>query len=610
MCGIVGYVGGRQAVPILYEGLSNLEYRGYDSCGVAVLDGKGILTAKVEGRLSKLRELLKDLPPATTGIGHTRWATHGKPSQENAHPHVDCRREIALVHNGIIENHKELREELISRGHTFTSETDTEVIVHLIEEAYDGDLASAVRRACRRLKGSFALAVISAKEPGRIVAFRQSSPLIVGLGEGEKILASDIPAVLSHTRKIAVLADGQCASITVDDLKVYDVAGNPVTPEVQLINADIDVAMKENFPHFMLKEIHEQPEALARVLSGRVKQGLPHFEPEEFRWSAEEVRKLQRLFIVACGTAYHASLTGKTLFERLAKIPTEVDLASEFRYREPLIPPESMVIAVSQSGETADTLAAMREARARGARVLAVTNSPVSSLAREAESVVYQRAGIEIAVASTKAYVTQVLCLALLAVHLGISTGNLPLEEARKITGWLERVPEQARIALESEARVKEIASHVSRFEDVFFIGRGVDYHTAMEGQLKLKEISYIHAEAYAAGELKHGTLALIEQGVPVVAVLTDPSIAEKTASNVMEVKARGGRIISVTTPLTSGAFQPGPYDVEIQVPACYPLVSPAVAVIPLQLLAYYTALERGTDIDKPRNLAKSVTVE
>lgn len=610
MCGIVGYVGGRQAVPILYQGLSNLEYRGYDSCGVAVLDGKGILTAKVEGRLSKLRELLEDLPPATTGIGHTRWATHGKPSRENAHPHVDCRHEIALVHNGIIENHRELREELVARGHTFTSETDTEVIVHLIEEAYDGDLASAVRRACRQLKGSFALAVVSAKEPGRIVAFRHSSPLIVGLGEGEKILASDIPAVLSHTRKIAVLADGQCASITRYDLEVYDVSGNPVIPDVRLINADIDVAMKENFPHFMLKEIHEQPEALARVLSGRVKEGLPHFEPEEFRWSAEEVRKLQRIFIVACGTAYHASLTGKTLFERLAKIPTEVDLASEFRYREPLVPPESLVIAVSQSGETADTLAAMREARARGARVLAVTNSPVSSLAREAESVVYQRAGIEIAVASTKAYATQVLCLALLAVHMGISTGNLSLEEARKITSWLERVPEQARIALESEARVKEIASHVSRFEDVFFIGRGVDYHTAMEGQLKLKEISYIHAEAYAAGELKHGTLALIEQGVPVVAVLTDPSVAEKTASNVMEVKARGGRIISVTTPLTSGAFPPGPSDAEIQVPASYPLVSPTVAVIPLQLLAYYTARERGTDIDKPRNLAKSVTVE
>ncbi|MBE3519488.1 MAG: glutamine--fructose-6-phosphate transaminase (isomerizing) [Firmicutes bacterium] len=610
MCGIVGYVGERQAVPILYQGLSDLEYRGYDSCGIAVLDGHGILTAKVEGRLSKLRELLKDLPPATTGIGHTRWATHGRPSQQNAHPHVDCRREIALVHNGIIENHRELREELISRGHTFASETDTEVIVHLIEEAYDGDLASAVRKACRQLKGSYALAVISAREPGRIVAFRQSSPLVVGLGDGEKILASDIPAVLSHTRKIAVLADGQCASITRDGLEVFDASGNLTDPDVRVVSTDIDVAMKENFPHFMLKEIHEQPEALARVLSGRVKGGLPHFEPEEFRLSAEDVGKLQRIFIVACGTAYHASLTGKALFERLAGISTEVDLASEFRYREPLVPPGSLVIAVSQSGETADTLAAMREARARGARVVAVTNSPVSSLAREAESVVYQRAGVEIAVASTKAYVTQVLCLALLALHMGLCTGRLACDEARKIMSSLEKLPEEARRALELEARVKEIASDVSRFDDVFFIGRGVDYHTAMEGQLKLKEVSYIHAEAYAAGELKHGTLALIEQGTPVVAVLTDPSVAAKTASNVMEVKARGGRIISVTTPLTSGVFAPGPLDVEMQVPASYPLVSPAVAVIPLQLLAYYAALQRGTDIDKPRNLAKSVTVE
>lgn len=610
MCGIVGYVGPRQAAPILFQGLSDLEYRGYDSCGLAVLDGSGISAAKVDGRLSALRELIASLPPATTGIGHTRWATHGRPSRENAHPHADCKGEIALVHNGIIENYRELKEELLSKGHRFASETDTEVVVHLVEEFYQGDLTSAVMRACAQLKGSFALAVISSREPGRIVAFRQSSPLVVGLGDGEKILASDVPAVLPHTRRVVVLSDGQCASITREEIWVYDSSGKRVRPEVRRIDADMDVARKEHYPHFMLKEIHEEPEALGRVLSGRIKDGVPYFDPLEFPWSPEEAKEIKKVFLLACGTAYHASLTGKVLFERLGFIPAEADLGSEFRYRDPLIPPGSLVIAVSQSGETADTLAAMREARARGARVLAVTNSPVSSLAREADCVIYQRAGVEIAVASTKAYVTQVLCLALLAVHFGYATGRLSPDDARTITRRLQTVPDEARRALESEPAVKRIASELSRHEDVFFIGRGVDYHTAMEGQLKLKEISYIHAEAYAAGELKHGTLALIDKGTPVVAVLTDPALAEKTASNVMEVKARGGRIISVTTPATGGALAPGPEDVEIQVPAGYPLVAPAVAVIPLQLLAYYAALERGTDIDKPRNLAKSVTVE
>lgn len=620
MCGIVGYVGGKEAARVVFDSLCRLEYRGYDSAGIAVLNGSGIETVKCKGRLKDLAPMLVDLPRATQAIGHTRWATHGVPSDGNAHPHRDCTGDIVLVHNGIIENHRELRERLVAGGHEIKSETDTELVAHLIEEKYRGDLAAAVMESISDLEGSMALVVIHKDEPGKIVAYREKSPLIIGIGDGENFLASDIPAILPYTQKVLVLNDGEMAVITKDEVTIHSRAdgvgadGLPakvVGRKPIVVDLKPEAAEKAGFDHFMLKEIYEQPEALSRVVSGRIRDGLVAFEGGEFSLSEQQIRSLSKVYLLGCGTAYHACLAGKNLIERLAGIPSEAVLASEFRYSEPIVPEGTLCIAVSQSGETADTLAAVREARERGVwRVMAVVNQPVSSLTREADDVMYQRAGPEISVCSTKAYTTQVACLGLVAAHLGLARGRLSVDSARALASDLRALPEKAQTALRSSEAMKRLAGEMSAKEDVFFIGRGADYLAVMEGQLKLKEISYIHAEAYAAGELKHGTLALIGPGVPVITLLMDPSIAPKTASNVMEVKARGGRIIAIGSEECLRQLHLDGDDVAVPIPQVNPLLSPAISVIAMQLLAYYVAKERGADIDKPRNLAKSVTVE
>jgi len=628
MCGIVGYVGPRPALPVLLSGLARLEYRGYDSAGVVVLEGGRVLACKREGRLSRLEAELRpyldasgsaaagggipggsaepDGNRARVGIGHTRWATHGVPSDENAHPHADCHGRFWVVHNGIIENYRELRAELQARGHVFRSDTDTEVVPHLIESLYRGDLAAAVAEAVRRLRGSYALAVMSPLHPGTLVAVRQESPLVVGLGRGENFLASDVPALLEFTRDTYILDEGEMAVLSPHGVQVTDRGGRPVAKEVFRVTWDASMAQKGGYPHFMLKEIHEQPGALRQTLLPRLgEEG--DVRAEEDGLDPAWLGRFRRVHLVACGTAYHAGLVGKYLLEGLARIPAEAELASEFRYRQPLVDRDTLVVVISQSGETADTRAALREARARGAGVLAIVNVVGSSIAREAERVLYTWAGPEIAVASTKAYSCQVAVLTLLALHLGRLRGTLPAEESRRLGRSLRALPALVEEALAGAGRVAEVAGQVAGHEDVFFIGRGLDYAVAQEAQLKLKEISYIHAEAYAAGELKHGTLALIVPDTPVVALVTQPALREKTMSNVEEVRARGGRVyLFAPASLASGAA-----GVEVlTLPEVDPWLAPLVAVVPMQLLAYYAAVARGCDVDKPRNLAKSVTVE
>lgn len=610
MCGIVGYVGKRDAAKVVFDSLCRLEYRGYDSAGIAVMDGKGIEISKCKGRLSDLKPFVDILPASTQGIGHTRWATHGVPNDTNAHPHKDCSGRTVLVHNGIIENHLELRERLSRDGHRIVSETDTELAVHLIEENYRGNLFDALREAVRHLEGSMALVAMDDREPGKIVAYREKSPLIIGVGDGEMFLASDIPAILPYTDKAIVMNDGDFAVITRDGVKITDIEGKEVKRPVQKVDIRPEAAEKGGYDHFMLKEIHEQPEALAKALQGRIRDGRVMLSEDEFSEDESSVQSLDHIVLIACGTAYHAGLVGKMMFERLAGIRSEAWLASEFRYARPLIGPDTLAVAISQSGETLDTLAACREAKERGSRVVAITNSPLSSIAREADDVMIQRAGPEIAVASTKAYTTQILCLALAAIRLGELTGSLSIQEIRTLTRELLDIPAKAQKVVEQASLVEHLAQEIADVRDIFFIGRGVDYLTAMESQLKLKEISYIHAEAYAAGELKHGPLSLIAKDVPVVAISTDPELAPKTASNVMEVKARGGKVIAVGTGKCLEYMRLCPEDTMIQIPECFSLFSPALAVIPLQLLSYYVAKIRGNDIDKPRNLAKSVTVE
>ncbi len=607
VCGIVGYVGKRNAVAVLLDGLKRLEYRGYDSAGVAFLNASSLKVAKKAGRIAQLEAAL-DLSgePPGIGIGHTRWATHGRPSDANAHPHRDCTGKFAVVHNGIIENFGELRAELAARGHTFTSETDTEVLAHLLEEYYEGDLLAALRKVLGRVRGSYAVAVLSSHEPERLVAARKDSPLVLGLGDGEAFLASDIPALLPYTREFYLLEEGEVAELAAGHVRVYNGAGEPVAKSVFRVTWDAAAAERGGFPHFMLKEIFEQPQALRNTLSGRL-------APEgvvlaELGLDPEEARRLSKIFIVACGTAYHAGLVGKYVLERLARVPVEADLASEFRYRDPILGPDSLVIVVSQSGETADTLAALREAQRRGCRVLAVTNVVGSSVAREADSVVYTWAGPEIAVASTKAYTAQVLVMYLLACGLAAARGTYPPEELARLAAELRCIPEKVAAVLEKKELVEELAQRYHACRDVFFIGRGLDYAVALEGALKLKEISYVHAEAYAAGELKHGTLALIESGVPVVALATQEELLEKTLSNIKEVKAREGIVIGVAL----GEREEVAREVDhlVPLPETLPLLAPLLSVVPLQLFAYYVAAARGCDIDKPRNLAKSVTVE
>ncbi len=610
MCGIVGYVGDRQAAQVLRDSLLRLEYRGYDSVGISVLNEVGITTVKGKGRIADVAVRLDRLPRATMGIGHSRWATHGVPSDVNAHPHSDCTGKIVLVHNGIIENHRELREALSAKGHRFKSETDSEVAAHIIEENYDGDLLQAVLKSVPVLEGSMALVVMHADEPGRIVVYRAKNPLVLGAGENESFISSDIPALLPYTRRIVALNDGEYATVEKTGISVYDDAGRRLVRDPVLVDVKAEEAEKGGFDHFMLKEIHEQPEAFSRLLSGRIRGDRVVLDGDELGLSHEDVKSLRKVFIVACGTAYHAGLVGKALIERLAGIPTEAALASEFRYGSPIVPEGTLCIAVSQSGETADTLAAEREARRLGARLMAILNSPLSTLAGEADDVINQRGGPEIAVASTKAYTTQVLSFALLAARLAEIRGTMSPAEVKGFVEELQMLPKRAEEALGTADAMRELAGKLVSADHVFFLGRGLDYAVAMEGQLKLKETSYIHSEAYAAGELKHGPLALVQPSVPVVVLATDPALAPKTASNVMEVKARGGWIIAVGTEECLNKMALDGDDVRVAVPATNPLVSPAISVIALQLLSYFAALSRGNDVDKPRNLAKSVTVE
>ncbi|MGE5574351.1 MAG: glutamine--fructose-6-phosphate transaminase (isomerizing) [Bacteroidota bacterium] len=610
MCGIVGYIGPRQASPILLDNLKKLEYRGYDSAGIAVLGNGSIEVRKTEGRLAKLEAQLNgEAPAGCVGIGHTRWATHGRPSDVNAHPHSDCTGQLAVVHNGIIENYLALREWLEARGHAFNSETDTEVLPHLIEQYYNGDLAGAVRQALSRARGSFAIAVISRRDPDMIVAARKDSPLIVGLGKGENFLASDIPAVMAATREIFVMEDGEVAILTSDSVTVQDLDGRPVQKEVVRVRWDPVMAEKGGYDHFMLKEIHEQPRAIRDTLTGRIDRDAKTVSLHEVPITGADLANIDKVFIVACGTAYHAGLVGKRLIEGLMRVPVEVDVASEFRYRDPMVSPRTLTIVVSQSGETADTLAALREAKKRGSRVVAITNVVGSSVAREADDVLYTWAGPEIAVASTKAYITQLVALALVAVGLGRRRGTIDLEEEQEIVRQMEKLPMYAEeILLGQDSVVRDLAQELHRAEQMFFIGRGLDYAVSMEGSLKLKEISYINAQSYPAGELKHGTLALVVKGVPVIALATQGDVYEKMLSNIKEVKARDAIVVALA--LDGDDEIRKSVDHVVYIPRTSAYLAPVLAVIPLQLFAYYAAVARGCDVDKPRNLAKSVTVE
>lgn len=612
MCGIVGYIGQRQALPVLLDGLQRLEYRGYDSAGIAVLNSHAVEVRKRKGSLQQLREAIKEepLPDAVVGIGHTRWATHGQPSDPNAHPHADEAAQVAVVHNGIIENFKSLRRELEGAGHRFRSETDSEIIPHLIESYLKTGVSfvEAVRRAVARLEGAFALAIIS-KESDEMVAVKQASPLVVGLGEGENFVASDIPALLPYTRRVVILDEGEMAVIRRDGVTFTDLAGNPVHKDVLQVEWEAEMAEKGGYPHFMLKEIHEQPRALRDTMRGRMVPEAGLVNLDEIKLDPAWLRGMRKVYFVACGTAYHAGLVGKTLLERWAGVPGEADVASEFRYRVPLIDEKTLMVVISQSGETADTLAALREAKARGARVVAITNVVGSSVARECDSVLYTWAGPEIAVASTKAYTTQLLAVTLFALYVAQLRGTLGPSEIGGILEEIQELPGRLEEVLGQEERIAELARKIAAWEDTFFIGRGLDFMVALEGQLKLKEISYIHAEAYPAGELKHGTLALIEDQIPVLALATQPSLFEKMASNIQEVKARDAYVIGLTA--ERKAAELAEYvDEVLVIPDSRAELAPILAAVPLQLLAYYAAVARGANVDKPRNLAKSVTVE
>jgi glucosamine--fructose-6-phosphate aminotransferase (isomerizing) len=609
MCGIVGYVGPKQAAPFLLEGLRKLEYRGYDSAGIAVYNGANITLEKCMGRLDSLEKKIEGrIPQGHLGIGHTRWATHGRPSDTNAHPHADCHGDFVVVHNGIVENYLHIKERLIEKGHKFLSETDTEVVAHLVEEYYQGDFVEAVKKVLAEIRGSYSLVFISKHEPDKIICTKQDNPLVIGLGEGENFIASDIPAIIHRTRRTFILSDGEMAVVTKDSVWVTNRQGTPVSKKVFEVNWDAEAAEKGGYDHFMIKEIVEQPKAFRDTMTARVNKDSNTISFDELKWTREEVAAIKKIMITACGTAYHAGLVGKYYLEQLARIPVEVDIASEFRYRNPLVDSSTLVIIISQSGETSDSLAALKEAKRLGARTLAVTNVVGSSIAREADQVIYTWAGPEIAVASTKAYTTQLLVMLMVSLYLAGLRESLPAERLQQIVAELRNLPQKADAFLANGQAVKTFAELYGFNEDVFFIGRSLDYAVAMEGALKLKEISYIHAEAYAAGELKHGTLALIIEGVPVIALATQMDVYEKTLSNIKEVKARDAVVIGLAM---EGDDQIKKYvDHTIFIPATEKYLAPILAVIPLQLLAYYAAVTRGCDVDKPRNLAKSVTVE
>jgi len=609
MCGIVGYVGPRPAADILFGGLARLEYRGYDSAGLAVFDGQQTRVVRSVGKLSNLAESLRKRPlEGSVGIGHTRWATHGRPSEENAHPHTAG--PITVVHNGIIENHLALRAALESRGHRFQSETDTEIFSHFIREKVEQglDLEAAVRAVLAHVEGAYAIAVLSALEPDKVVAAKNASPLVVGLGDGETFLASDVPALLSHTRDVIFLHEGELAVITREGLRLSTIAGEPVLRAPTRITWSPAQAEKGGFKHFMLKEIHEQPRAMTDTLRGRISLESGDVHLEDVHLDAAGVQKLRRIVIVACGTAWHAGLIGRRFIEEATRIPVEVELASEFRYRDPIIGADSLFIAVSQSGETADTLAALKEARRRGARILSVCNVIGSSIARESDDLIYTHAGPEIGVASTKAFMTQMVGLHLLALWLGRRLGRLDPDTMRQRLEALQKLPGEVERVLAREPEVEAVARKYLNARDFLYLGRGVNHPVALEGALKLKEISYIHAEGYAAGEMKHGPIALIDEDMPVVVISPQGPHYDKTASNLQEVRARLGRVIAVAT---EGDAQITRFaDDVLWVPDLPEGLQPFVTTVPLQLLAYHVADLKGTDVDQPRNLAKSVTVE
>lgn len=607
MCGIVGYVGMRSAQQVLLDGLEKLEYRGYDSAGVALTQRDGIRVVKSKGRLSTLRSKLEELalPQSSCGIGHTRWATHGEPSDVNSHPHSTPR--VSIVHNGIIENYGALKERLIAKGYTFASETDTEVLVKLIDSCYQGEPLQALQAALAKVRGSYALAVLFKDYPDTIFAVKRESPLIVGWGEGENFVASDIPALLKYTRSYSVLEEGDMAVCTAQGIRFYNEFGEAVEREKLTADWDMEAAEKGGYPHFMLKEIFEQPEAVRKTVSPRVREGRVVLD--DLRLTKEYIQGVSRIFIVACGSSYHVGMVSKYNWERLLRRPVEVCLASEFRYCDPLVDDHSLVIFISQSGETLDTMAALRETKRRGGRTLAVVNVVGSSIAREADDVLYTWAGPEIAVATTKAYSTQLVLMDLIALYLGDLLGTIEKTEYDTILHELEVLPEKLERVLASIEDVKYFASRYFNHDSIFFIGRNLDYAMGLEGSLKLKEISYIHSEAYASGELKHGTISLIEPGTLVVALGTYEPLFDKAMSNVVEVKARGAEVLALATePFKEKMAHTA--DSVIAVPETHPVVQPSLGVVPLQLFAYYVALQRGCDIDKPRNLAKSVTVE
>lgn len=611
MCGIVGYIGKQQAAPILLDGLSKLEYRGYDSAGMAIYDGAQINIEKCTGRLKVLSELTHDgsTMPGTVGIGHTRWATHGEPNDRNAHPQFNEARSIAVVHNGIIENYMKLKNKLISRGYHFISDTDTEVVAHLLDYYYkktNGAIIDTITKVMHRVEGSYALGIIFAEHPDEVYALRKDSPLIVGRSEGGNLIASDVPAVLKYTRDVYYIENEEIACLTADAIAFYNSDGESIEKESKTIEWDINAAEKGGYEHFMLKEMYEQPKTVRDTLTPRIKEGK--IVIEELGMSEEEIRAINRIHIVACGSAYHAGVTAKYIMEGLARIPVEVDLASEFRYRNPIMDQKDLVVIISQSGETADSLAALREAKAMGIKTLGIVNVVGSSIAREADRVMYTWAGPEIAVATTKAYTAQLIAEYLLAITFAQAKGTVSDEEVAEMLIDLKAIPAQIEMLLANKGNIQKIANRYVGAKDVFFIGRGIDYAIGMEGSLKLKEISYMHSEAYAAGELKHGTISLIEEGTLVASLVTQKDLYKKTMSNIVEVRSRGAVVLAITNEDNTEIEKNADY--VIYIPQTNKYFTNSLAIIPLQLFAYYVAVGKGCDVDKPRNLAKSVTVE
>ena len=617
MCGIVGYVGSQRAVPIILEGLKRLEYRGYDSAGLAVYcDDDSLAIRRASGKLRNLEDTLRmDPVDGRYGVGHTRWATHGRPTEENAHPHRDCTGDIVVVHNGIVENYLPLKEQLQNEGHVFKTETDTEVIAHLVEKYFEGNLEEAVRLAVKQLRGVFALSVVCRRDPNKIVAAREGPPVVIGLGDGEYFVASDVPAILSHTRDMFFLADGDMAILTPEGVHLMDFNGRTVQRQVQHVLWDPIMAEKGGYKHFMLKEIFEQPRAVRDTTIGRVGQESGRIFLDEMDITPKQFQAFREVKIIACGTSWHAALAGKFMIEKLARIPVEVDYGSEFRYRDPILGPEALTVVISQSGETADTLAAQREAKSNGSKTLAICNVVGSMITREADGTIYTHAGPEIGVASTKAFTCQLTALAILSLYLGQMRGNLDEQKSRCLVQELLRIPGKLETILANDAQYEALARKLFRATDFLFLGRGVHFPIALEGALKLKEISYIHAEGYPAGEMKHGPNALIDEKLPVVVIATrergnesSELLYEKTLSNIQEVKAREGHVVAIVSEGDTEVRKVA--DDVIEIPATPDILAPVLEIVPLQLLAYHIAVRRGCDVDQPRNLAKSVTVE